>query len=579
MPGEKIWRVRRTRESAATTRQMIDSGAQNLTDNQVVEKFAEMATNLRNSMPIATGQAGHDSASSLASLLSSFARNVQNTPAGSSGTPAAHEPAVGSPSPSFLGGESSGFGGLSSMLGIAPAALPAPQEAPQADSSEAAGQPAKKRKKARGTSATHPPASSPAQQKTGEAPAVDKPAPKSGGKQGRPKRDLGKAVSEVVEEFQKVQVCGPTFAIWCGLEFKSNRRSIKRLADDIQTRIQDTQDEAELRSMTVHKKRLDSILAVCDFLAKNGSDHCELDEIIGTQNHYLALAPAASVTWPHHLEVKRLDNRLRKCDKPSDFWKACASAEQLLGVEGATKKQMSAIAERIISITKEEDTLDKLRLYFPVDIDLGSYDEAIAEQIEDIVCLINYEDTEMDKLEDKCTGIDEAWEHAKDAERSISAAMVVFPNGRAIVQEAHAFGAKGFATLEAATLILQAVADARAGLAASGHWACVAKLPAVSTAVGEAFSGFVLADHLHAKTDTVVQALANALLEHGLDGYCSLLAPLLKRTVEWQAWLKDSLSKTRENISQSRRPPLAWHTCLEKHPCTSIPLCRAVKFR
>ena len=79
---------------------------------------------------------------------------------------------------------------------------------------------------------------------------------KSKGKQGRPKRDLDKAASEVVEKFSAVIVGGPTWAVWFGAEFKNNRRSLLRLGDDIQDTVEGTEEEQILQAMAMHKKNV-----------------------------------------------------------------------------------------------------------------------------------------------------------------------------------------------------------------------------------------------------------------------------------------------------------------------------------
>ena len=398
VPGRKIWKVKRYREYETNKVTQVDSGNQNLTENQVQEKFTEMASGLNNLVPVAEGKAGHDS---MSSLLANFAkmRAAAGSPAasGSSGP-------LENQSPARTEAAGTGLMSLSSLLGSAVSvSATSTQQSPQKhetqpkDTENTGAAKGKKRTKTRGKAAT-----APLQQTSEVKSEVDekdvKPSTpsksKSGSKPGRPKRDLGLAAKEYEEEFSAVTLGGATFAAWFGAAFKNTRRSIKRLADELQEEIQGTDDENVFKEMTKHKKVLESIIAACDFVAKNGIDHADLDTLMSNQDHYLKLDPAASVRWPAHLKSKTLEQRLRKEEKPEEFWKCLEGGDTILGVDpdACEAKRVSIIAERIVAITKEEDAQNTLRLWFPESIKLTSFSRAIQDQVSDVVEQLFYEE-------------------------------------------------------------------------------------------------------------------------------------------------------------------------------------------
>ena len=115
--------------------------------------------------------------------------------------------------------------------------------------------------------------------------------------------------------------------------------------------------------MSKQKKRLDSVFATIDFVHKHGVDHEGLCGVMDTQDHFLTMDPAAEVQWPEYLRLHRNLHTIRKCSSPEDFWNNLADLSRSLPQGQASTKHMSLIAEKFISISKEDDMLSVLRAF------------------------------------------------------------------------------------------------------------------------------------------------------------------------------------------------------------------------
>ena len=137
---------------------------------------------------------------------------------------------------------------------------------------------------------------------------------------GRPKRDPNVATATLCTELGEVTSEGQTFAAWFGAKWAAaNRRSIKRIVDDLQAGCTKTQCKNECLKLITQKKRLDCVLATLDFIHKHGIDHEGLCDVMAKQDHFLAMEPVAVVVWPAHLRLHRNLHSIRKCSEPKDF--------------------------------------------------------------------------------------------------------------------------------------------------------------------------------------------------------------------------------------------------------------------
>eukprot|EP00974_Lingulodinium_polyedra_P122073 11181419-Lingulodinium_polyedra.AAC.1 len=100
------------------------------------------------------------------------------------------------------------------------------------------------------------------------ASAPGQPSPKAS--KGRPKKDVNLAADTLCREFGDTAEDDPTFVAWFGANWKANRRTIKRDADEMGERLKMTKEADEFDQLTKQKKRLDSILVVLDYAHKHG---------------------------------------------------------------------------------------------------------------------------------------------------------------------------------------------------------------------------------------------------------------------------------------------------------------------
>lgn len=138
-------------------------------------------------------------------------------------------------------------------------------------------------------------------------------------------------MDEVCREFQSVVEGGESFSAWFGDEWKSNRRTLKRLIDDITKFLDGVEDMVEYDVLTRQKKRLQAMVQISDFANKSGVSHAGMLEVVDSQMHFLTLEPVAALRLPEYLDVQVFFLRARSCDDPVAFWqsiKACRDGQR-----------------------------------------------------------------------------------------------------------------------------------------------------------------------------------------------------------------------------------------------------------
>jgi hypothetical protein len=174
-------------------------------------------------------------------------------------------------------------------------------------------------------------------------------------------------------EFASAEPAAPAHQAWFGSEFKANRRTIKRLLDDLVAKENTTQDRAEFSMLVVQRKRLQAILAVCDFCKTKGLEHGGFVECFDSQKHFLSIEPEAKVEWPKHLLTHHFSHRARSQVDADSFWACLREAATVFSLEDLIAKQSALIAEKVIGLTKGDEVWVNLQKFFPRGLALQSF--------------------------------------------------------------------------------------------------------------------------------------------------------------------------------------------------------------
>jgi hypothetical protein len=269
------------------------------------------------------------------------------------------------------------------------------------------------------------------------------------GKAGRPKRDLSLTAEQTISDFCAVVQGTSEFQLWFGEEYKTNRRSLARLMEDMGSKINATQDRNEFDVLTKLKNKLQAIVTVADFLRRRGIDDLGLASTMDAQIHFLSMAPQAEIAWPDYLLSNKLSQQIRACENPDQFWKAIVSQFAGVAPGDLVKKQATVIAERIIGITKGDDMLQNLKAFFPKGLN-PQVDKSLSEQICDVSTLAWCgEDTCPEQVRSVRQCLWQAVVATRLPENEITNALTIFPAGRLVITRASELESKYAAMADA----------------------------------------------------------------------------------------------------------------------------------
>lgn len=546
VPGKKIWKVKRSRTQRMRLRQVVDSGTQNFTPHQVEEKANDLMQLMDKFMPRAEGAGGHDRFSSML-----FGSGASSSSSSALTSPPRPTSAAASACAGLDEGVSFGFGGFGVMR------LPvsaAPSTALTGGGS--AGDNAQEGKSIKATRAKVEVAVP--KVKTGSGATGAGAGGGCGGSgggggsakksvQGRPQKDLNIAVDATCKEFALTDEGVQTFDAWFGSSWKANRRTIKRNIESLTTRVNQTDQADEYALMATQKKRLDSMMAVLDFVHKHGVDHQGLSDTMDSQDHFLAMEPAATLEWTPYLLGFRLTHRVRKCSSPHDFWNSLKEATAKLDAKVMVEKQSMLIAEKVISIVRGEDMKATLAKFFDNSIDFGVFSEKIKGQLHDVrVIVLNEECTSL-ALPEHCASLKQAVKNAANhQELKVSSSLMVLPSGRSLVAHADAFAKKGLLTITMAGDLDRSIDDVDKALRVMTTWPTddfkeVLGLRVVDNLLVEMNTAEVLRQHFEILTKVAVEAIVRKVVHWCLAGLQAVLGPLLAEEMGWEAWSKVSL--------------------------------------
>jgi len=550
VPGRRIWKVRRKQEFQNIVKQLIDDGRANIMDNQIERRAEEMEKVLSRFVPHdAVGATGHDSFSSLSLSLSSLLRaSTHGSSSSSSSGPPPAQVAPHDPTLSEGGTPSFGFGIFASggAVGLQQPSLGAPglqkQSPPQGASNAVAAAPAAPaqpaglagRKKTRGctkaTSATLAPAA--------KAPPVSSPAessPALAGR-GRPKRDLKIAADEVCDEFASLVEGHPQFSNWFGNEHKTNRRSIKKLVDDLKKHIDSTKDLEEYSILSKQRKRAEVVLAILDFCNRNGVAHVGLVDLIDTQRHFLRMDPPATLVFPQYVTSSYYLLQVRACTEAADFWARICEAGLHFPLEAVSKRQSVAIGERVVALTKAADMQVQLDRFFPEkcdDLKLSKGD--VRKQVMEVSLIVWCDRAATSELEDLSTELPKALESTKDPTKDIMHSLTVFPAGRELIASAAGFVAKVDVTLRWAREVCNMLDEIELTSALADEDTPI-DLTAVDTKLLEAERASILKQHFNDLLQSKVAGVTGSAIKHCFACFKKHIAPLLTADTTAESW-------------------------------------------
>ena len=181
------------------------------------------------------------------------------------------------------------------------------------------------------------------------------------------------AVDQLMAEFASAEPAAQAHQAWFGSEFKANRRTIKRLLDDLVAKVNTTQDRVEFTMLVVQRKRMQAVMAVCDFCKAKGLEHEGFVDCFDSQKHFLSIDPEANLEWPKHLLTQHFSHRARGQVDADAFWACMRDAETFYPQQDLLAKQSALIAEKVIGITKGDDVMVNLQKFFPCDLPLQSF--------------------------------------------------------------------------------------------------------------------------------------------------------------------------------------------------------------
>lgn len=560
VPGKLIWKVKRSRTNQAVLNTVIDDGTCVFGENQLEEKAVELGQLLKNMMPAALGAVGH---CSLSMLLAGSGGGSSDSAAPTSAPASAQQASSGSgsgASSSTNGFMPFGFMPLSSLVGSGGGT--AVRQLGDGGASGGAAQ------------ATHPPQTgiAPAQPKAAaggrrtRAVAKQSPGPLGGAcgaapqaqasagsvasagggagsgsdkkKIGRPKRDLNIATDQVVQEFAQISDEGSaSFNTWFGTEAKSNRRTMKRLLDDLSKQADATEDMAEFGVLTVQKKKIEVVLGLTDFIAKSGVSHVGLVETVDAQNHYMSLAPKVEVKLPSYVSSNYFLLRSRGVPDAEGFWQCIRDAKMHFPAEVAQRKQANLIGERIIAITKSDAMQKTLEEFFPKDVSSLQFEGEIEKQLLHVACLTWHSTATAAELKQLAQSLSAAILSTDNAKDVITHSLTVFPAGRTLIAQASAFKSQVDLTVSWVDSLLEGLGAAERSLrleALQPH----PTLESLEKSVLDAERTQILKQHFNELVTLRVSEVVRQFTQVGVENFASVALPFFRGECTWEGWAK-----------------------------------------
>lgn len=286
---------------------------------------------------------------------------------------------------------------------------------------------------------------------------------------GRPKRDLTKEMSKIVQEFETAEETDSTFF---GDNFRTRKRNADRLLTDVEARIKSSDCSAdEAQSLALQSKKCSAILHICRYLSTHGAASDGFGQMMDGQIHFLTREPIAELAFPGFLTRQRHEAKIRESSAGVFF--TLLGHATLLGAgfaeDSIAQAQQSIIAERIVTLSKKAggDARSALQLQFP-DIDgiLSDAAPQVSQQVR-LVGRIMHRSSAWSALWDKsigetlsfAAGLREAVGHANER-MLICNSLNMFPNGRlelvetrSLADEAERFAEVGSRILKACDVV------------------------------------------------------------------------------------------------------------------------------
>ena len=303
-----------------------------------------------------------------------------------------------------------------------------------------------------------------------------------------------------------------------------------------------TENTAEFAQFSCQKKRLESIVALLDFVHKNGIDHEGLGDVMDAQDHFMGMAPAATLQWPKKLMLHRATHRVRKATGPSEFWSQVPKVVKLFPDAQQANKLSNLIAEKVVGLTRGDSVLLALRSFFQRDAAFDSFPAVVSTQLSDLADIAWFDSCTAGDLEAHCKRLGMAIKQTrKQKDAQITSAITTLPSGRSLVDDAIAFEKKGLNTVEQVTVITNFVTDGIANLAAldatpSEAFRIVDSMQAIDGAAKQSTSPVILQEHFVALTHESISNFVYSVASHCLSGFRVILYPLLIGQTEWDAW-------------------------------------------
>ena len=321
-----------------------------------------------------------------------------------------------------------------------------------------------------------------------------------------------------------------------GRSTKHNRRTLKRLMDDVTTQVGGTEYLAEYAVLTKQKKRIETVLAVLDFTAKSGIVHTGLVDLVKSQRHYLSIEPAAELEFPRYIAGSVFLLSVRMSGNAETFWAGVKEASAIFDGETLAKKQSNVVAERLISIIKSSDMYSMMSPFFPKDIGCLGLTGELHQHVEYASCICWCTDMGTKELSDLREKLSAAVESTKDTKHIIPNALTVFPAGRVLSANAEYFNRRldlTFVEVDRISALLTESLHILQSSASSGK----ASLALVDNAVLDAERKDILKQHFTNLLCPKVRDGAQLFAKQCLDSFRYLLGPLLDGTKSCEGWL------------------------------------------
>ena len=559
VPNAPIRKVKRSQANIVEDKRVMDNGENSFMAGQQDELLAELSDIV--ALPRGTGvaldmrtlqiQQQHQKSQTPSALAAEAKDNSEEEPEterplafGLLSKPASPAPAASPRRGSNLGqATASGAGGGGSGGGREPAKEEPKQKRPAA--------------KSRGGKA--------AVASGGASPAEAKPkVEESGGKKGaigKPRRDLELTAEKLLQEFEQSHEGSDAYF---GGAWKNHSRYCSRLITDIEGKAKATKELDEYDRLSRILKQLQVIVTLCNTLKKHGFASAAFATTVDAQIQFLRMKPTADTRLPPFILLKRYESKVENATAGSTFWPLLStSSMEVAGFSGSDaccKQARDSVKSRVLFITRSADIPAMARgfsEFFPEDcidkFDLASSlpsDATLIVEIKEVSLIAAHgDDGKLDRERVGALGI--ALSSAtQGAAHDITAALVNYPNGRALVRSARAWmddaevalgvqsslgdiGARAVSALGSRAAGDDILQSLRAeGVSSSTFLDAMSQLTPLLDKMPEKFQ-----KHINPSMVSVVQAL-ESFSHVACEAFKALTSPIFLGNEDWDKWVQ-----------------------------------------